>query len=228
MKGRLLLAALSALFLTLSAAPSARAQDEAIAAGDARRTEPAPPPRHPPTGTPVWPAARGGTATLYARDPLTTSLCFADGRYGHIIQQNEVRNRCSDIGFGRVVRDRLAVGIEGGRVGVIIDLGDASELRGRYGLREAAGAKQDFPKFRVQGGKVSIQKTRTPQAFQELDESARLFAEGDDSASAPVRVGHVYLVRITDRFAKDFQRLAKVKVISYVPDESVTIVWEVL
>ena len=39
MKGRLLLAALSALFLTLSAAPSARAQDEAIAAGDARRTE---------------------------------------------------------------------------------------------------------------------------------------------------------------------------------------------
>jgi hypothetical protein len=44
----------------------------------------------------------------------------------------------------------------------------------------------------------------------------------------PIKVGHIYLIRITDRHDRSFERLAKLKVVSYVPGESVTIRWQVL
>jgi hypothetical protein len=41
----------------------------------------------------------GGVTTLYTLDPLAHTLCFADGKDGSVFQENEVRNRCSDIDF---------------------------------------------------------------------------------------------------------------------------------
>ncbi len=51
------------------------------------------------SGRLVEQAAKGGVATLYAHDPLTQSVCFRDGGAGHVFQQNEVRNRCSDFNY---------------------------------------------------------------------------------------------------------------------------------
>lgn len=56
----------------------------------------------------------GGIATLYAIDPLAHSFCFGDGREGGVFQQNEARNRCSDIDFNVYNEGSLTVGIEGG------------------------------------------------------------------------------------------------------------------
>ena len=222
MKRRVLVAALAAAALTLSLAGHARAQG-----GWPEHPRMAPEP-------PTRPAARaeaegrGGIATLYALDPLAGALCFADGKDGRVFQDNEARNRCSDLDFGGYSAGGFSVGVEGGRVGVIIDLGDAAELESRYGYRETVGKSQGFASLHAEGGRIFVLKESRPQTFQELKESAQLFAEGKPSASAPVRVGHLYLIRITDRHDQNFQRLAKLKVVSHVPGESVTIRWQVL
>jgi len=170
----------------------------------------------------------GGLTTLYALDPLASSFCFADGKDGRVFQQNETRNRCSDLDFGNYADGSFTVGPEGGRLGVIIDLGDGDEMLKRYGFPETVGKSQGFASLHAEGGKVFVLKGSRPQTFQELKESEQLFAEGKVSASAPVKVGHVYLLRITDRHDRSFERLAKLKVVSYVPGESVTIRWQVL
>src|SRR4051794_19011279 len=53
-----------------------------------------------------------GVATLYARDPLERTFCFQDGKYGGVIQQNEVRNRSSDIDFNTYVAGAFTVAVE--------------------------------------------------------------------------------------------------------------------
>ncbi|MBV9924513.1 MAG: hypothetical protein JOZ96_05675 [Acidobacteria bacterium] len=170
----------------------------------------------------------GNVTTLYTLDPLSSSLCLADGKYGRIFQENETKNRCSDLDFGSYYADNFSVGIEGGRVGVILDLGDAAELKKRYGFEETVGMSQGFASLHAEGDKVFVLKERRPQTFQELQESGQLFAEGKSVASAPIKVGYIYLVRLTDRHHKDFQLLAKLKVVAYVPGESVTVRWQVL
>lgn len=73
---------------------------------------------------------------------------------------------------------------------------------------------------------------RSDQAFhkigQELKESAALLAEGAVGATAPVKLGNIYLLRLTDRHDRTFQRIVKVMVVAYTPNESVTIRWQVL
>jgi hypothetical protein len=167
-------------------------------------------------------------ATLYALDPLAQSLCFADGMPGHVFQENEVKNRCSDVDFGGYNEGSFTVGVEGARRGVIVDLGDATGLRERYGYAETVGGGQGFASLHVEGGRALILKSGRPRAFQELKESAQLFGEARVSASAPVKVGHIYLIRLTDDYDENFQRLGKMKVISYTPGESVTIRWQAL
>ena len=219
MKRSFLVAALAALALSLLDAQGARAQGANL---DGSKTAAAVVAREE-----VRPAA-GGITTLYALDPLAVSLCLADGRDGHVFQQNATKNRCSDVEFGSYMPGGLSVAVEGARRGRIIDLGDAAELETRYGYQETAGKPQGFASLHVEGGKVFVLKNSRPQKFQELKESAELFTKGEATASAPVKVGHIYLIRITDDYDKSFQRLAKVKVISYVPGESVTIRWQPL
>ena len=170
----------------------------------------------------------GGVATLFALDPLARTFCFADGKDGHLFQNNEVRNHCSDVDFNNYNAGSFTVGVEGGRVGRIIDLGSATELRQRYGYEETVGNGQGFASLRVEDGRVVILKDRRTQAVQELRESASLFQEGASGASAPIRLGNIYLVRLTDQHDKAFQRIVKLMVIAYTPNESVTIRWQVL
>jgi hypothetical protein len=170
----------------------------------------------------------GGIVTLYALDPLARAFCFADGRDGMIFQNNEVKNRCSDIDFNSYNASSLTVGIEGGRVGRIIDLGNPTELRQRYGYEETVGNGQGFASLRVEDGKLVILRDRRSQAVQDLKESALLFQEGTSGANAPIILGHIYLVRLTDRNDRTFQRIVKLMVNTYTPNESVTIRWQIL
>lgn len=96
----------------------------------------------------------GGITTLYALDPLARTFCFGDGREGGVFQQNEVRNRCSDIDFNNYYQGNLTVGVEGGRIGTIVDLGSASELEKRYGYSETVGKGQGFASLRVENNQV--------------------------------------------------------------------------
>lgn len=172
--------------------------------------------------------APGGVVTLYALDPLARTFCFADGREGGVFQQNETRNRCSDIDFNTYNESSLTVGVEGGHTGAIVDLGSASELEKRYGYSDTLGKGQGFASLRVENNNVLILRDRQTHSEQNLVESESLFVESKRSASAPVKLGHIYLLRLVDRYDKNFERVVKLLVVAYTPNESVTIRWQVM
>ncbi len=157
----------------------------------------------------------GGTATLYALDPLSRTICLNDGKPGHLFQENQVRNRCSDIDFNVYNPGSFTVGVEGGRMGVIIDLGTADSLMRKYGYRETVGKGQGFASLRLKDGKIVILKDYQAGTVQELQEGALLLGEARNGAKAAVEVGHIYLVRLTDRHDKQFSLMAKLIVIDY-------------
>jgi hypothetical protein len=179
-------------------------------------------------GPVVEQAAKGGVATLYALDPLAQSFCFRDAGDGLVFQKHELKNRCSDINYNSYYAEHFAVGIEGGRIATIVDLGTVADLKKEYGYEETVGAGQGFASVHFEEGKLVILKDRRAQTMQEVKESAQLFAEPSAGAKAPVKVGHLYLARITDRHDASFQRVVKLLVISHVAGESVTFRWELL
>ena len=166
---------------------------------------------------------RGGIFTLYAWDPLARTLCFSDGRAGFMILKNRIENRCSDLSFTIAGGGSLVTAIEADRVGAIIDLGTADELRLRYGYDEAA---EGFASLRLQGQKILILKEDNPQEeLQPLKEGPELFSEVGPSANAPVKFGHIYLLRLAGKKDTSFQLIVKLIVIAYTPNESVTLRW---
>lgn len=167
--------------------------------------------------------------TLFARDPLSQSFCFKDGGFGSIFQEGQVRNRCSDLNFNSYSHNGFSVGVEGGREGVIIDLGTPNELQKKYGYSETVGNGQGFASLTVKNSKVLILKDYRAKQLQELYDSDLLFRSQDKSfSSTAVKLGHVYLLRLIDKYDKSFELLVKILVIAYIPDESVTIRWHVL
>ena len=174
------------------------------------------------------PDTRGttGVATMFARDPLTQSLCLRDGGPGKTFQEGQNRNRCSDLDFNAYSPNGFSVGVEGGREGVIIDLGTPAELMAKYGYTETVGQGQGFASIDVRNGKALILKNYKTGELQTLAQSADLFqTPSEKTESAAVKVGHVYLLRITDTSDKSFEMFAKVLVLAYAPDESVTVRW---
>ena len=177
--------------------------------------------------TQIETAVRGGIVTLYALDPLARVFCFADGKDGQVFQHHEVRNRCGDIDFNSYNAGSLTVAVDGGRVGRIVDLGNAGELKQRYGYAETVGNGQGFASLRIENGRVVVLKDLKAHTVQELKESALLFQDGVSNASATIRLGNLYLVRLNDLRDGTF-RIVKLMVIAYTPSESVTIRWQAL
>jgi hypothetical protein len=146
-----------------------------------------------------------------------------------MFQEGQVRNRCSELNFNSYLTNGLSVGVEGSRQGVIIDLGTAEDLKTRYGYQETVGNGQGFASIAIKNGKAMILKDFKSHQLQEMSESAPLFKSPSRSLSAvAVQTGHVYLLRITDTHDKDFELVAKLLVVGYVPNESVRVRWRVI
>jgi len=172
---------------------------------------------------------RGGVFTMYALDPLSRTLCFSDGKEGMAFVNNSWGNRCSDLSYSLAGNGSLVAGIEVNRVAAIVDLGTPDELRDRYGYADATGGGEGFASLRLEGGKIMIVKEDHPQeGIQPLQEGPKLFTEVRSSATAPIKLSHIYLVRIADKKDKSFQQIVKLMVIAYRPDEAVTLRWELL
>jgi hypothetical protein len=173
--------------------------------------------------------ARGGITTMYALDPLSRTLCLRDGREGMVFQNNRWGNRCSDLVYSLAGGGSFVTGVEATRVGVVIDLGTADELRERYGYEDADSGGEGFASLQLQGNRILILKEDNPnETLQALREGPSLFSEPGPSANAPVRLGHIYLLRIADKKDSSFQRIVKLMVIAYTPNESVTLRWVLL
>jgi len=111
---------------------------------------------------------------------------------------------------------------------VILDLGTPVELSSRHGYTETVGKGQGFASLNVRNGKVMIVRDFKEGTRQELKESAQLFDVPKSSASSAVKLGHIYLIRITDGHDKSYEMIAKLMVIAHVPNESVTFRWQVI
>ncbi len=175
------------------------------------------------------PKRRGGIFTMYVVDPLARTMCFSDGKEGFAFINNEWRNRCSDLSYILASNGSLASGIEVNRVAAIVDLGMPEELRRRYGFEDAQGGGTGFASLHLNGDKIMILKQDLGRPeYQPLQEGPKLFTEVTPSATAPIKLGHIYLVRIADKKDTSYQQLVKLMVIAYRPEESVTLRWELL
>lgn len=176
------------------------------------------------------PRKRGGIFTLYAVDPLARTLCFNDGKEGMAFVNNKWENRCSDLSYTLAGGGSLVTGIELNRVAAIVDLGTANDLRGRYSYEDAENGGVGFASIRLEGDKVTILQDdngKFKASWQTLQEGSKL-SEVKSSANAPIQLGHIYLVRTVDSKDKSFQRIVKLIVIAYRPEEAVTVRWELL
>ena len=166
---------------------------------------------------------------MYALDPLARTLCFSDGKEGMAVINNDWGNRCSDLSFSIAGGGSLVSGIEVDRLAAIVDLGTPDELRQRYGFEDANGGGTGFASLHLQGDKIVVLKEDIrKQEFQPLQEGPKLFTDVAPSATAPIKLGHIYLVRIADKKDRSFQQLVKLMVIAYRPEEAVTLRWELL
>lgn len=173
------------------------------------------------------PKKRGGIFTMYAVDPLARTLCFSDGKEGMAFANTTWRNRCSDLSFAG---SNFVSGIEIDRLAAIVDLGTTDELSNRYGFEDAQGGGTGFASIHLQGDKIMILKQDLgKQEFQPLEEgSSKLFTEVGSSVAAPIKLGHIYLVRIADKKDKSTLQLVKLMVVAFRPNEAVTLRWESL
>ena len=172
------------------------------------------------------PKKRGGIFTMYSIDPLARTLCFSDGKEGMVFTDTTWVNRCSDLSFAG---SNLVAGIEADRPGAIVDLGTADELSSRNGFEDAQGGGTGFASIHLRGDKIMVLKQDFgKQEFQVLQEASKLFTEVGSPVAAPIKLGHIYLVRTADKKDKSTQQLVKLMVIAYRPDESVTLRWESL
>lgn len=172
------------------------------------------------------PRKRGGIFTMYSIDPLARTLCFSDGKEGMAFTNTNWVNRCSDLSFAG---SNLVTGVETDRPGAIVDLGTADGLSSGYGFEDAQGGGTGFASIHLQGDKIMVLKEDFgKQVFQPLREGSKLFTELGSSVAAPIKLGHIYLVRITGKKDNSSQQFAKLMVIAFRPEESVTLRWELL
>jgi hypothetical protein len=166
---------------------------------------------------------------MYAVDPLTRTLCFSDWKEGMMFLNNGWENRCSDLSYSLAGNGSLVAGIEINRVAAIVDLGTGNDLRGRYGFEDADNGGVGFASLRLDAGKIMVlQEDNSKPVWQPLQEGPKLFTEVKASANAPIKLGHIYLVRIADTKDRNFQQIVKLMVIAYRPEEAVTLRWELL
>jgi len=171
--------------------------------------------------------ALGGLITLYSRDSVGHRVCFTDGQYGLVPQNGQVKNRCSDLDFDNHNPLFFTSGIEGARIGGILDVGTEEDLRVKYRYEQNYGAAQGFTSIQLQDGKLYIRKARG-EVVQEMSGVEPLFGQLGSSAKAPVKTGHIYILHISDKYQATLNMWVKLMVVSYTEGDSVTFRWQKL
>ena len=164
--------------------------------------------------------------TLYAYDPLSSTFSFNNGQYGGEITDWGFYTTEIDIDFNNYYVNTFSIGIQGGRRGTIVDFGTAVSLQEKYHYPETIGNGQGFASIHQRNQTlVILSNPGNTNAFQIMDESAQVFQRGTSLATARVQLGHIYVLRITDSFDPNFERIVKMIVTAYRPNESVTLRW---
>ena len=184
-------------------------------------------------GTPAkWRAASSSElVTLYTLDPVTSSFCLSENHAGGILADHHDSNNGQEIDFGKYHPGNLTVADSNGMTGAIVDLGTPETLQKEYRYHETVGQGQGFASIHRRGTSLLINKQRDDDSdanFQELKEGSQLFGDLKQLATAPVVLGHIYVLRVIGTIGKPVDFVAKLKVVAFQPDQAVTIRWEVL
>jgi len=154
--------------------------------------------------------------TLYRSDPIQDTFSFTFGTHGHQIENNVVTNVNSDMDYSNYDSGYLTVGIEGGRLGRIVDLGSQSALSAEYGYSETVGQGQGYAsiQFASNTSEQLIIATSTQFVMQNLTETSDLYSTPTSSYSSYPYVDHIYLIRITDTYDLNFEKVVKMLILA--------------
>ena len=167
--------------------------------------------------------------SLYAADPLRTTLSFGTGEWGSTIQDHVHKNVDSEIDFGQYNAGALTPGIQGGQDGFILDLGTPADLAAKYGYAETVGQGQGFASIHFQGEQLMIVQDVQAGTFQPFDDGNRFLQSPPQTAThATPKVGHVYLVKLTDSHDPTALRVVKMLVSGHRAGERVDLTWQVI
>ena len=147
-------------------------------------------------------APSSGLVTLYALDPVTSFFSLTENHAGGILEHHRDLANGAEIDFGEYHAGNLTVADSNGMTGAIVDLGTAETHK-----------KQDED---------------SDADYQELKEGSQLFGDLKPLATAPIILGHIYVLRVIGTTGRPVDFVAKLKVVAFQPDQAVTIRWEIL
>jgi hypothetical protein len=149
-----------------------------------------------------------GTADLFAKDPLRHDYDFVRAAYGSAMQNGQIVNVGSHIDFGNYTADGFTVGIQGGQVGAIVDLGDDAQVGGGLGYAGLA----------LSGGSFNVPAANAVYMLTTAD-------AGATSNNAPVAQDHVYALRIIDHDTPGAELVVKLHVTGFTSGTEASFEW---
>jgi hypothetical protein len=149
---------------------------------------------------------RSTVVTLLSHDDIRCSYSFRDKDVGMLFREGQIFNRGSEIMYDRYGSNVLAVAVEGGTEGTIVDLGD---------LKTGNPPQSIFWSLSRSGDKV-----------METDLAAMSLRS---SATAAAVLGHTYVIKCVAKDGKGSRSWYVVlKVIDLEPGRSMTMRWRYL
>lgn len=152
-------------------------------------------------------ASAGFEIELIARSathPAASTLCLLDGQHGMVEQDGRVLNRNSHVDFEHYAPGCFSVGIQGGDQGQVIDLGDGKDLEATVNGPPLETLRWRDGSVVAEGDELLVPNpVGAPEAFHKVRRwlstvlSAPALAPNVGAmASAQIKPGHVYFVRI--------------------------------
>ncbi len=175
--------------------------------------------------------APGGLVTLYQLDPVSQFFSFTENYSGTIMKDHRVLASGAEIDFGVYHADSFSVAVSNGSTGRIVDLGTSKTLEEKYGYSEPVGNGQGFASIHRKGTSFLIQQRHGDHdrsEYQELTEGAQLLTDLRSLDSAPVILGHIYLLHVVSTRGQPANTFVKLMVVAYQPGQSVAIRWEIM
>jgi hypothetical protein len=159
-----------------------------------------------------------GTADLFAKDPLRHDYDFVRDAYGAAMQNGQIVNVGSHIDFGTYNADAFTVGIQGGQIGAIVDLGDDAQVAAAVGNTETVGGGQGYAGLTLSGGSFNLPAANAVYMLTTAD-------AGATSDDAPVVQNHVYALRIIDRDTPGAELVVKLLVTGFTSGTEASFEW---
>ena len=170
--------------------------------------------------------------TLYAMDPSSSCIRLTDGEPGRGILGNWPENLGGHLNFGGLLKDGFGVAYQDWQLGTILDIGPYTQLHPEQANYEEVGSFIGFASLSRIADEATFTRSMwihdgtEPYGGAQVAGVEDLWLPNGTKETAPVKLGHVYLIRIVHEL-EDMRELVMVKalVVDHTPGVSVTIRW---